>query len=131
MGGGQGSYDPVAQLLPYRTRPWRPCSGSTPTTDTSTPATGRRSSLAEHLTGITLTPELLEGSTYLCGVIPEVGCRQTAVRQQMLSGSSEDDSETRPGPWHCQFDEYRSTSVCVIEVDSTEPKINCWPNWLC
>ncbi|MEV4165267.1 DUF6461 domain-containing protein [Nonomuraea dietziae] len=27
--------------------------------------------LAEHLTGITLTPELLEGSTYLCGIILE------------------------------------------------------------
>jgi hypothetical protein len=27
--------------------------------------------LAEHLTGITLTPQLLEESTYLCGVVPE------------------------------------------------------------
>ncbi|MER5624574.1 DUF6461 domain-containing protein [Streptosporangium sp. NPDC002544] len=27
--------------------------------------------MAEHLTGITLTPQLLEKSTYLCGVVPE------------------------------------------------------------
>ncbi|MCC5581436.1 hypothetical protein IMZ11_38120 [Microtetraspora sp. AC03309] len=35
------------------------------------PSDGPAFLLAEHLTGITLTPELLEGSTYLCGVIPE------------------------------------------------------------
>ncbi|MGW6499984.1 DUF6461 domain-containing protein [Nonomuraea angiospora] len=34
------------------------------------PGDGPAFLLAEHLTGITLTPELLEGSTYLCGVIP-------------------------------------------------------------
>ncbi|GGQ27596.1 DUF6461 domain-containing protein [Streptosporangium pseudovulgare] len=35
------------------------------------PSDGPAFLLAEHLTGITLTPELLEGSTYLCGVTPE------------------------------------------------------------
>ncbi|MFI7043461.1 DUF6461 domain-containing protein [Streptosporangium sandarakinum] len=35
------------------------------------PGDGPAFLLAEHLTGVTLTPELLEGSTYLCGVIPE------------------------------------------------------------
>lgn len=35
------------------------------------PSDGPAFLLAEHLTGIALTPELLEGSTYLCGVIPE------------------------------------------------------------
>ncbi|MFI7707839.1 DUF6461 domain-containing protein [Nonomuraea sp. NPDC049480] len=35
------------------------------------PSDGPAFLLAEHLTGITLSPELLEGSTYLCGVIPE------------------------------------------------------------
>ncbi|TQS21200.1 DUF6461 domain-containing protein [Microbispora sp. KK1-11] len=35
------------------------------------PSDGPAFLLAEDLTGITLTPELLEGSTYLCGVIPE------------------------------------------------------------
>ncbi|MFB4268509.1 DUF6461 domain-containing protein [Nonomuraea sp. GTA35] len=35
------------------------------------PSDGPAFLLAEHLTGITLTPGLLEGSTYLCGVIPE------------------------------------------------------------
>lgn len=31
---------------------------------------GRVFLLAERLTGITLTPQLLEESTYLCGVVP-------------------------------------------------------------
>ncbi|MDX3099769.1 DUF6461 domain-containing protein [Nonomuraea angiospora] len=35
------------------------------------PSDGPAFLLVERLTGITLTPELLEGSTYLCGVIPE------------------------------------------------------------
>ncbi|MEV4015271.1 DUF6461 domain-containing protein [Nonomuraea angiospora] len=35
------------------------------------PSDGPAFLLAEHLTGITLTPELLEGFTYLCGVVPE------------------------------------------------------------
>ncbi|MDF2704581.1 DUF6461 domain-containing protein [Nonomuraea muscovyensis] len=35
------------------------------------PSDGPAFLLTEYLTGITLTPELLEGSTYLCGVIPE------------------------------------------------------------
>lgn len=35
------------------------------------PSDGPAFLLSERLTGITLTPELLEGSTYLCGVIPE------------------------------------------------------------
>ncbi|MER5321507.1 DUF6461 domain-containing protein [Streptosporangium roseum] len=35
------------------------------------PSDGPAFLLTEHLTGIPLTPELLEGSTYLCGVIPE------------------------------------------------------------
>ncbi|MBB5963513.1 DUF6461 domain-containing protein [Planomonospora venezuelensis] len=35
------------------------------------PSEGPAFLLTERLTGITLTPELLEGSTYLCGVIPE------------------------------------------------------------
>ncbi|GAA2859955.1 DUF6461 domain-containing protein [Nonomuraea rubra] len=34
------------------------------------PSDGPAFVLAERLTGITLTPELLEGSVYLCGVIP-------------------------------------------------------------
>ncbi|MFD0890528.1 DUF6461 domain-containing protein [Streptosporangium algeriense] len=37
------------------------------------PGDGPAFLLAERLTGITLTPELLEGATYLCGVIPEPG----------------------------------------------------------
>ncbi|MFI6458195.1 DUF6461 domain-containing protein [Streptosporangium amethystogenes] len=35
------------------------------------PSDGPAFLMAERLTGITLTPELLEGSTYLCGAIPE------------------------------------------------------------
>ncbi|MET8989152.1 DUF6461 domain-containing protein [Nonomuraea wenchangensis] len=34
------------------------------------PHTGPAFLLAEHLTGITMTPRLLEESTYLCGVVP-------------------------------------------------------------
>ncbi|WP_049567629.1 DUF6461 domain-containing protein [Nonomuraea sp. SBT364] len=34
------------------------------------PGDGPAFLLAEHLTGITLTPEMLKSSTYLCGVIP-------------------------------------------------------------
>ncbi|WP_406317420.1 DUF6461 domain-containing protein [Streptosporangium sp. NBC_01639] len=37
------------------------------------PSEGPAFLMAERLTGITLTPELLEGSTYLCGAIPEPG----------------------------------------------------------
>ncbi|MEV4751013.1 DUF6461 domain-containing protein [Streptosporangium amethystogenes subsp. fukuiense] len=39
---------------------------------TSIPITsgGRASGLAERLTGITLTPQPLEESTYPCGVVP-------------------------------------------------------------
>ncbi|MGS2645719.1 DUF6461 domain-containing protein [Streptosporangium sp. G12] len=37
------------------------------------PSEGPAFLLVEHLTGIRLTPELLEGSTYLCGSIPEAG----------------------------------------------------------
>ncbi|MEO3855892.1 DUF6461 domain-containing protein [Acrocarpospora sp. B8E8] len=37
------------------------------------PSDGPAFLLAERLTEITLTPEPLEGSTYLCGAIPERG----------------------------------------------------------
>ncbi|WP_405147658.1 DUF6461 domain-containing protein [Sphaerisporangium sp. NBC_01403] len=50
-----------------RTNSQRPWSGSAP----PTPHEGPSFLLAERLTGITITPQLLEGSTYLCGGVPK------------------------------------------------------------
>ncbi|MER5605532.1 DUF6461 domain-containing protein [Micromonospora tulbaghiae] len=41
--------------------------------------------LAEHLTGVRLTPEFLESATYLCGTAPVPG-RQAAVRESPPAG---------------------------------------------
>ncbi|MEV2272933.1 DUF6461 domain-containing protein [Nonomuraea africana] len=54
-----------------RTNSQRPWSGSTPpSTRTPTTHEGPAFLLAERLTGITMTPQLLEESTYLCGGVP-------------------------------------------------------------